>query len=120
MLDPKKFDAIVEAIANGVPTYKAIKSQHVGEPTFYAALNADEALQQRYARAKTSAIEALADETIKIADSKGDHNDRRLRVDTRKWLLAKLAPKKYGDHVEIEHRGSIDLLGELGRREAKT
>jgi hypothetical protein len=25
----------------------------------------------------------------------------RLRVDTRKWLLSKLAPKKYGDKLEL-------------------
>jgi hypothetical protein len=26
---------------------------------------------------------------------------QRLRVDTRKWLLSKLAPKKYGDKLEL-------------------
>ena len=30
----------------------------------------------------------------------------RLRVDTRKWLLSKLAPKKYGDKVLNEHTGA--------------
>jgi hypothetical protein len=29
----------------------------------------------------------------------------RLRVDARKWLLSKLAPKKYGDKVTQEHTG---------------
>ena len=27
--------------------------------------------------------------------------DKRLRVDARKWLLSKLAPKKYGDKLGI-------------------
>jgi hypothetical protein len=35
-----------------------------------------------------------------------DHVSRsRLRVDSRKWLLSKLAPKKYGDRVGLEHYG---------------
>jgi len=29
----------------------------------------------------------------------------RLRVDTRKWLLSKLQPKKYGDKTAHEHSG---------------
>jgi hypothetical protein len=29
----------------------------------------------------------------------------RLRVDTRKWLMARMAPKKYGDKVTQEHVG---------------
>ena len=32
----------------------------------------------------------------------------RLRVDTRKWLLAKMLPKKYGDRVEQHHTGDAD------------
>lgn len=33
----------------------------------------------------------------------------KLRVDTRKWLMSKLAPKKYGEKQEIKHSGSIGL-----------
>ncbi len=45
-------------------------------------------------------------------------NVARLRVDSRKFAVARLAPKKYGDHVEHEHSGSsqhlvavVNLLG---------
>lgn len=34
----------------------------------------------------------------------GEHVQRsRLRVDTRKWILSKLAPKRYGD--KLQHTG---------------
>lgn len=33
----------------------------------------------------------------------------RLRVDTRKWLLSKLIPKKYGDKTQNEHSGFIGI-----------
>ena len=32
-------------------------------------------------------------------------NRARLRVDTRKWIAARMAPKKYGDRVMQEHSG---------------
>ena len=41
----------------------------------------------------------MADECLVIADSATaeDAQARRLSVDTRKWYLSKLAPKRYGD-----------------------
>ena len=33
-----------------------------------------------------------------------DH--RRLQIDTRKWLIGKMAPKKYGDKQQLEHSGA--------------
>lgn len=36
-------------------------------------------------------------------------NRSRLRVDTRKWLLSKLAPRKYGDKLELSGPGGGPL-----------
>mgnify|MGYP001290710800 FL=1 len=36
---------------------------------------------------------------------------RRLQIESRKWLLARLMPKKYGDKQQVEHSGSIGLEG---------
>jgi hypothetical protein len=74
-----------------------------------------------YARAKERQADMLAFETVSISDDASadrkvreredgstyeevDHEHiarARLRVDTRKWLAAKLAPRKYGDKVEV-------------------
>jgi hypothetical protein len=68
----------------------------------------------KYARARETQADRFADEIIEIADDKsGDWIERdgelvvnhehvqrsRLRVDTRKWLMARLAPRKWGDKV---------------------
>lgn len=58
---------------------------------------------------------------IENADSKvvadNEHINRsRLRIDTRKWIAAKLAPKIYGDKMVSESRVTIsheDALKEL-------
>ena len=40
----------------------------------------------------------------------GEHVQRtRLRLDTRKWIAARLAPKKYGDKVDVEHSGGLTV-----------
>ena len=58
----------------------------------------------------------MAEEILDIADDSGGDwvEDKlnpevvaraRLRVDSRKWILSKLVPKKYGDKVDLTHAG---------------
>lgn len=77
----------------------------------------------QYARSRDIGLDAMADELMEISDNgtndwmerngaegnegyqlNGEHVQRsRLRVDTRKWYLSKLAPKRYGDRQQLEH-----------------
>ena len=51
----------------------------------------------------------LAKEILEIADAPCTNQvevaHARNRLDTRKWLASKLAPRKYGDRVEHEVKG---------------
>jgi hypothetical protein len=67
-------------------------------------------IASRYARAKEAGLELLAEQVIEIADDRSfiGHPDagaivqqNRLAVDTRKWFLSKMLPRKYGDRIEI-------------------
>lgn len=85
----------------------------------------------KYARAREAQADRFADEIVEIADDSTndwverkrgkdtvtdldyDHVQRsKLRVDARKWLMARMAPKKYGDRVaaEITGKDGKDLL----------
>ncbi len=45
----------------------------------------------------------------------GEHVQRsRLRVDTRKWFLSKLAPKRYGDRQAVEISGQVTFNMQFG------
>lgn len=71
-----------------------------------------------YARARDLGVDAMADEILDIsadgsgdkgADGKVDNENvqrSRLRVDTLKWYVSKLAPKRYGDRVTNEIVGA--------------
>lgn len=67
----------------------------------------DEAFYEQYARAREIQAELRADELVEIADGEGDVQRDRLRIDTRKWVAAKLLPKKYGD--KLDHTGNVGL-----------
>jgi Bacteriophage Sf6, terminase small subunit-like len=60
---------------------------------------------ERYARAREAQADKYFQEIIEIADAATPEtvNVAQLRVDSRKFTVARLAPKKYGDH--ISHNG---------------
>jgi len=63
---------------------------------------------ERYTRALEARGWLWAEEIVGIADGVDGEPDTqrdRLRVDTRKWLLSKLMPQKYGEKSQIEHTG---------------
>ena len=52
-------------------------------------------------------MDGRADEFLQIADDKsGDAMRDRLRLDTRKWLMSKIAPTRWGDRTI--HMGDPD------------
>ena len=78
---------------------------------------------EKYAHARIAQADVLFDEMLHIADTpvvgvktitkasvvetvEGDMIEhRRLQIDSRKWLVGKLAPKKYSDKQVHEHGG---------------
>lgn len=103
---------VLDNMRGGLSAYKSCKAAGVPHSTFLSWVNQDPALADNYARAREDLIELIASEIIELADSdvpetfdgKKDWQavqKHRLQVDTRKWLLSKLAPRKYGDKLEV-------------------
>ena len=57
---------------------------------------------QRYRDARQLLLEYWSDEIVSIADDgELDPRDRQIRTGVRQWLMSKLAPRRYGDKVQI-------------------
>lgn len=75
--------------------------------TVFLWISKHKEFSENYARAQADRVVAWSEEIIDIADnSKADANRAKLRVDTRKWLMSKMDPKKYGDRQEHRHTGA--------------
>jgi hypothetical protein len=115
-----------ERIADGETVRQIAASEHM--PTagsIYLALASDAQLSEQYARAREAQLARWEDELLEISDDgtndwverenkdgskyqafNGEHVQRaRLRVDSRKWLMSKRLPKKYGDRVALDGDG---------------
>jgi hypothetical protein len=72
------------------------------EGTVYRWISRHPEFRALYAHARELQALRWAEEVLTIADDKTlDPQDRRIRVDTRKWLLSKVLPKVYGDKVTV-------------------
>lgn len=88
-------------------------------------------LAEQYTRARALCLDAMAEDIIDIADTpqigqksvskatgleitEGDMVEhRRLRIEARKWLMGKMAPKKYGDKLDLNHSGRVVHANEM-------
>src|SRR5262249_9915812 len=69
-------------------------------------------------RAREEQADKLAKEILELSDKIEDDNPvkvqrARLQVDSRKWLAARLAPKKDGDQVQHEHKGGDNFQPQI-------
>jgi hypothetical protein len=91
-------------------------------------LSRHQEFRDQYACAREAQADYYAEEIIEIADDgSNDWMERkrgeetvevenhevigrsRLRVDTRKWLMARMAPKKYGDKLDIDQKTTHEV-----------
>jgi len=115
----KVMDTVCSLLADGL-SLRTICKENKDLPSRYAILRElanNEQFRNQYARAREEQADALFEETLEIADYGvndtyvDDNGNRvinhdviqrsRLRVDTRKWAAGKLAPKKYGDKLQL-------------------
>lgn len=101
-----RWDDLLASIADSGNLSKACREIGVNKSTFLDAVAADSALADHYARAREAGLDAEADRAIEEALVAEDAAKGRLALDARKWYLAKLLPKKYGDKVTTELTGA--------------
>lgn len=109
--------------ADGMPVLSTVFKWLGEQPEFEA----------QYRKARESQADRMAEEILLISDeAQNDYVERqsrnggtftaldteavlrsRLRVDTRKWLMSKLQPKKYGERVAVEHSGDVGFAERL-------
>lgn len=84
--------------------------------TVYRWLNEHDDFRQQYARAKEAQGHVQAERGLKEAITATDAALGRLKWDARRWTASKLAPKQYGDKLELggqvtlTHESALDEL----------
>lgn len=111
--------AVIDELAECNDSFRAIcKKVDVLPGSMLRFILRDPELEKQYTRAKQVQMESLSEEIIEISDERpverivtesatitktdgAGVQRNRMRVDTRKWLMSKLVPKKYGEKLAL-------------------
>jgi hypothetical protein len=113
----EKFVQVCEIIASGKPLNKAVQGI-MSRQTFHSMVDKDASNLDLYTRAREERADKLFEEILVIADKSDDDIEllefdgvavektnrevierSKIRIDARKWMIAKMQPKKYGDRI---------------------
>jgi hypothetical protein len=101
-ITPEIFDCAMREVRTGRALRGVLQRQQVHPDHFYQYIDSNSGAAEQYARARAASLDAMAEEAVGIADDPTIPSDhKRVMVDTRRWFLSKLAPKRYGDHLEL-------------------
>lgn len=118
-------DLICDLISEGNSLRSVCNDESLPDKrTVFRWLRTHEDFCHQYARACEERTEAMAEDILDIADDgsndlmtvkKGNltykvedkevTNRSKLRVETRKWIMSKMKPKKYGDKLDLTSDG---------------
>lgn len=113
-------ERIFEAMRNGKSLRNYCSENGLPLTKVYEWLNSDE-FRENYTDAQAARADYFFDEILNIADGcpadKEEVARAKLRIETRKFAMARMSPKKYGEKVnvdlsgttEVKHDGKIDI-----------
>lgn len=128
---------ICEQLADGRSLRSICADQGMpGRTAVFRWLATDDDFRTLYVRARQMQADTLFDEALEIADdatndwmqskskpgqvvNRENINRSKLRIDTRKWMVAKLSPKKYGEKIEVSGNGEAPLVTKVVREIVK-
>ena len=125
------FDKIIERICDGDSVRsildKADRKEYPCNVTFLAWVASNEEYMKQYDKAMEIRADKMFEDLLVIADNqendvivKPDGTEyvnnnviarNKLQIDTRKWALSRMNPKKYGDKQEVDLTSKGEQLG---------
>lgn len=123
---PELVETVLSRMSSGDTLTDICRDVGIHPTTWRVWCREDSALDIAHAHARDAGFDVIAEDCLRIADDKSQDvkivgEDERevcntefvqrskLRIETRLKLLAKWDPRRYGDKLELEHSGSIDM-----------
>lgn len=127
-------ELICQRLALGESLRAICRDMEIDHSTVLRWVIADhEGFADQYARARECQAELHVDELIELSDADPEYvietrreegseavitekridpawvAQQKLRIDTRKWAAAKMRPTRYGERVDLNHKGGMAL-----------
>jgi len=114
--DEAKVESILIDLEDGKSLREAAINAGVAASTFLGWRDADKDLTERYARARMIGAEVEFESMDEIAEAEPERDDKgkidpawvalqKLKLDNKKWQLARKRPERYGDKLDVTSGG---------------
>ena len=113
-------ERICEQISNGKSLRVVCRAKDMPSmSTVMVWLGENDEFSEQYRKATGQREDFHFEEMMEIADKvlpeSAEVAKAKLQIDTRKWVLSRMNPKKYGDKQQMEHSGdvAVNMISEL-------
>jgi len=117
--DERLITRLCDEIAGGRPIREISETENwcPGEASIYRRMAKDEAFRIAIASARAAQQDREVDECVRMADlaTPEDWQVVKLRIWARQWRASKLAPKKYGDKLELSGDATSPIVQRIER-----
>jgi hypothetical protein len=98
---PELAEEILQRMSEGSPLRQVCRDMGLAESTIRGWHRDDrDGFAARYEAARRMMIDCFADEIVLLANRDDlEPNDKRVRIDTLKWLASKVLPRRYGERL---------------------
>lgn len=110
---------ICEQLSQGISLRSVCREEYMPDAaSVFRWLSEKKEFCEQYARAKEESADAMAEDILELSDGaigviKSGAEKKsgalaqavRLQVDTRKWIMSKMKPKKYADKLDLTTNG---------------
>lgn len=117
---PEVIEEICTYIAHGgaLTEWCEEEEDRPGYSTIMTWLQGDPKFQEKYARARETQGDFYAEKVVTTADNCAadffEIQKARLQIDAYKWAAAKRKPKVYGDRLNVEQNGAVEVRVSYG------
>jgi hypothetical protein len=112
-LDRLGLDWLCDQLIDGRSVRSVAKELNASAVAIIKWIDREPGRMRQYQLARQAQADAIADDLIDLADEpvpigpdgrmdSAAVNDKRLRIDTRKWIASKYRPAMYADKVQVE------------------
>ena len=107
-------DEFIERLSCGESMRGICEDTHMpSRPTLWKWMDADASFLDRYIRARDRQAHSYADLALQMAEGRNKHEDPgalRVQLDAIKWAASKLAPRVYGEKLDLLYSGTITVV----------
>ena len=96
-------DEVCRRLAEGASLREICREHNVPESSFREWIRNDrDGIAARYQTARVLQVEAWSDLILEISNREDlDAQEKRVRIDSLKWLMSRIVPKKWGDRLLV-------------------